>query len=343
MSLREVIGDASAPCFVIAEIGVNHEGSVETCARMVEVAAEAGADAIKLQTLDADESYMPGTESHKIFSNTVLSRSETAQMFHLAREHGIEAFTTAGDRYTMAWVLELDPCALKISSGLLTHLPLIREAAGTGYPLIISTGMAEDEQIDAAMTAVRAGGASDAALLHCTSIYPAPKEETHLSRIAWLRDRHNTTVGYSDHYSGTEAAVLAVAAGARILEKHLSLTPTREGYDHRLSLDPEQFGEMVSQIRSAEALLGAPNRELSPTERANAIRFHRIIVARRKIPSGTTLGVDDIGFRRPPDDMAGLPPLAYDAIVGRVLRRDLEENDPITLSDVGAQLQSSRC
>jgi sialic acid synthase SpsE len=287
--------------------------------------------------MDADENYLPGTESHEIFSGAALSRSQTAEMFQLARDRGVEPFTTAGDRYTLAWVLELDPCAVKISSGLLTHLPLIREAAGTGYPLIMSTGMAEDEQIDAAMTAVRAGGVSDAALLHCTSIYPAPKEEAHLSRIVWLRDRHNTPVGYSDHYVGTEAAVLAVAAGACILEKHLSLTPSREGYDHRLSLDPEKFGEMVRQIRSAEALLGSPNRELSPTERANARRFHRIIVARRKIASGATLGVDDIGFRRPPTGMEGLPPIAYDAIVGRVLQHDLEENDPITLADVGAQ------
>jgi sialic acid synthase SpsE len=336
VSFRDMFKQESAPCFVIAEIGVNHEGSVETCAQMIEAAAKAGADAIKLQTMDADENYLPGTESHEIFSSAALSRSETAQMFHLARERGIEPFTTAGDRYTLAWVLELDPCAVKISSGLLTHLPLIREAAGTGYPLIMSTGMAADEQIDAAMTAVRTGGASDAALLHCTSIYPAPKEETHLSRIAWLRDRHKTTVGYSDHYSGTEAAVLAVAAGARILEKHLSLTPTREGYDHRLSLDPEQFGDMVRQIRSAEALLGAPNRELSLTEKTNATRFHRIIVARRKIASGATLGVDDIGFRRPPAGTQGLPPTAYDAIVGRVLQHDLEENDPIILAHVGA-------
>lgn len=334
MSLRDVMKGAGGRCFVIAEVGINHEGSVETCAWMIKEAAKAGADAIKLQTIDADENYLPGTESHRVFSGASLTQSETAGMFRLARELGVEPFTTAGDRSTLGWVLELDPCAVKISSGLLTHVPLIREAAGTGYPVIMSTGMAGDEEIDEAMAAVRAGGASEAALLHCISIYPTPIEELNLSRIGWLRERYKTIVGYSDHYPGTEAVVLAVAAGARIIEKHLSLTPTREGYDHRISLDPREFSQMVQQIRRTETMLGKADRDLSATEKANARRFHRIVVARRKVASGSTLGEEDIGFRRPPAEMEGLPPSACDALLGRVTRHDLETNSPVTLADV---------
>lgn len=334
MTYRERISNPAAPCFIVAEIGVNHEGSADSCALMIEEAARAGADAIKLQTMDADENYLPETESHRIFSQAALTRDETARMFGLAREVGIEPFTTVGDRYTLGWLLTLDPCALKISSGLLTHLPLIREAAATGYPLIMSTGMARDEQVEAAVAAAREGGAQHTALLHCTSIYPAGKEQLHLSRIAWLRERYGVVVGYSDHDTGVDAAVLSIAAGARIVEKHFSLTPRRAGFDHPLSLDPRQFAEMVRRIREAETMLGKPDRELDDTEKENARRFHRILVARRTVTAGASLAIDDIGFRRPPPGLTGLPPADYDQVLGRTLRAGLQENQPITMDNL---------
>jgi sialic acid synthase SpsE len=321
-------------CYVIAEVGVNHEGSFSNCVLMVEEAARAGADAVKLQTIDADENYLPGTESHQIFSQSALTREETAQIFDLARSLGMEPFTTTGDRYSLDWVLELNPCAVKISSGLLTHLPLIRDAASRGLPMIISTGMAKAEEIDAAVQAARDSGVDNLALLQCTSIYPAEPKDLHLSRISWLRDRYRVVAGFSDHHAGILAAPLAVAAGARVIEKHISLTPKRAGFDHRVSVDPRNFSKMVRRIREAEAMMGTPERSLPGIEQENATRFHRIIVARRSLVAGHPIGVDDIGFRRPRPGLTGLPPSFYDEVLGRALRRPLNENEPITLEDL---------
>src|SRR5262249_51834119 len=158
---------------VIAEIGINHEGSVEACGKMITAAAGAGADAIKLQTVDPDESYAPGTASYALFSRAWLSPEATARMFGLARDLGMEPFTTSGDPATLDWVDRLRPAAHKISSGLLTHLPLIRRAAATGRSVIMSTGMSTLEDVD---DAVAAAQGAPIALMQCTSLYPAPPD-----------------------------------------------------------------------------------------------------------------------------------------------------------------------
>ena len=258
------------PVVVIAEIGINHEGDIETCARMIEAAAGADADAVKLQTIDADANYVGGTESHGVFNAASLTREETARMLTLARANGLEAFTTAGDTATLEWVTQLNPAAHKISSGLLTHLPLIRVAARTGRTLLMSTGMAEPADIDAAAAAAREAGAQAIGLFQCTSLYPAPPEAINLASIQWLAARYGVPVGFSDHSVGCEAAALSVTAGARMIEKHFTLDPSTPGYDHHISLDPQGFAAMVQRVRAAEAMLGVPEKRLTRDERDNA-------------------------------------------------------------------------
>lgn len=314
---------------VIAEIGINHEGSAELCARMIQEAAAAGTDAVKLQTMDAEENYVPGTESYALFSGAALSRDETARMFDLARKQGLEVFTTAGDFATIDWVDELHPAAHKISSGLLTNLPLIRHAARTSRALLMSTGMAEAEDIDAAVATACEAGASGLALLQCTSLYPAPPESLNLATIAWLERRYDVPAGLSDHSLGTEAPALAVAAGARVIEKHLSLDPSRPGYDHPVSLDPAGFAEMVRRVRSAEAMLGQPEKRPTEAERENAVRFHRVLVARREIAAGETFAASNLALKRPLPGSRGLAPRFYEQVIGRRAARALVPDEPV--------------
>lgn len=326
------------PVVVIAEIGVNHEGDVGACARMIEEAARAGADSIKLQTIDADENYVRGTESHSLFSACALSREETAAMFELSRRLGMEPFTTAGDPATLDWVTNLRPAAHKISSGLLTNHPAVRYAARTGLPLLMSTGMAEAGDIDAAVAAAQEAGAEGIGLFQCTSIYPAAPELLNLSAIRWLEQRYGAPAGFSDHSVGVEAAALAVAAGARMIEKHFTLDRSRPSYDHRLSLEPGDFAEMVRRVREAEAMLGRPEKRLTEEERAKARLYHRILVARRQISAGERLDANNVGLKRPLPGTAGLPPSRFDEVLGRSARRTLARDEAIVAADVEPSL-----
>lgn len=334
ISINERTVGNDTPCYVIAEIGINHEGSVATCARMIEEAVRAGADSVKLQTVDADESYAPGTESHMLFSKAALGREETANMFALARGLGVHVFTTVGDFETLSWIEKLEPAAYKISSGLLTSLPIIRCAAQTGRPLLMSTGMATIEDIDAAVQTARAGGAGGIGLFQCTSVYPAPLSSLNLRAIRWLADRYDVVGGFSDHSVGIEAAPLAVAAGAQMIEKHFSLDPSRLDFDHQLSLNPKDFAAMVAGIRCAEQALGTAAKSCTADEVDNASRYHRAIAARRDLVQGTVIGEDDLGIMRLAVGHGGLLPSAYDDVIGRRLVTTRKRYDPIRQDDV---------
>jgi N,N'-diacetyllegionaminate synthase len=315
------------PVLVIAEIGINHEGSVETCARMIEEAVRAGADAVKLQTADPDENYAPGTESHKLFSQSQLSPEETARMFALARQHGLEAFTTTGGN-TLPWVEKLDPPAYKISSGLLGHLPLIARFARTGRPLLISTGFGEADDIAQAVDTLKAAGGRDFGLFQCTSLYPAAPESLNLGVIRWLEQAFKAPAGFSDHSLGIEAAVLSVAAGARMIEKHFTLDKSRPGFDHGISLEPDEFGQMMKRIRVAETMLGDGMKQLIPEQVAMADRMRRYLVAARDIPAGDVLAAEDIAVMRLGEGRAGLTPKHYEQLIGKRAPCDIARQRP---------------
>ena len=245
----------SKKAYIIAEIGINHEGSAETCADMIKAFAKAGADAVKLQTVDADRSYSPETDSYKIFKEAALTQAETANMFELATQHGVESFTTSGDLFTLDWVNKLNPAAHKISSGLLSCIPIVRATCQMGKPVLMSTGMSDDLAIDSAVKiAINEGCAIG--LFQCTSEYPCPPEQLNLAAIGMLEKKYNRPVGFSDHSLGTSMAPLSIAAGARMIEKHVTLDKTRQGFDHSISLTPNEFANMVKAIRLAETALG---------------------------------------------------------------------------------------
>ena len=288
------------PVFIIAEIGINHEGSVKKCEQMIRDAADAGVDAIKLQTIDADANYVKGSESYRVFKNSELSIEDTGKMFDLARTLGMEPFTTSGDIETIKKVNTLNPVAYKISSGMITNIPLIEYLSQLRRPLLVSTGMAKIEEIDETVEIIRKNNMQNQfGLFQCTSEYPAPEESLNLRTINWLSDRYNCPTGFSDHSIGIDAAYLSIAAGAQMIEKHLTFDKSRKGYDHEISLEKNEFKEMIIKIRSAEKMLGKTVKTISKYENLNRELMFRVLVARKPIKKGDFFNEHNVTFKRP--------------------------------------------
>jgi sialic acid synthase SpsE len=315
--------------YIIAEIGINHEGSVDKCASMIHEAALAGANAVKLQTIDAELNYVIGSDSYNIFKGSELSREETASMFKLARANGLDVFTTAGDIDTVKWVDKLSPNYWKISSGLLTHIPIINFIASLGRPLIFSTGMANYEDIDLAIKTAHLVGNKNISLLQCTSLYPTPYENLNLSMIMDLSKRYRCDVGFSDHSLGIEASVLSVGAGAKIIEKHFSFDESREGYDHKISLNFKDFKKMVVSIRLAEKMMGSHNGKFYNGLSHAREKYLRSVVAVKEISKGELFSVQNIGVKRTLPGKSGSEPKYYNDLLGQIAFKDFNINDPI--------------
>ena len=315
--------------YVIAEIGINHEGDVEVCAEMIDSAAEIGVDAVKLQTIDAGSNYEVSTDSYKIFKSSELTRKETADMFNLAHSNGLDIFTTAGDTTTIEWVDQLNPSCWKISSGLLNHIPIIRHLASLQRPLLMSTGLANIDDIDLAVETIKSTGNDNISIFQCTSLYPAPINSLNLSTIRWLKKRYGYDVGFSDHSLGSDAAFLSVAAGATLIEKHFSLDPGRSGFDHGISLDPKGFKEMILRIRMAEEMMGQSEKNVSQSIQHMRDNFLRSIVAIDNITKGDIFSTKNIGVRRTLPNIKGSEPKYFDDIVSSVSKKNFNINDPI--------------
>lgn len=348
---------AGHPVFVIAEIGVNHEGRLDDCLEMVRQAAWAGADAIKLQTVDPDENYVKGHPSWELFRTCQLTPEETKQAFDLARELGMEPFTTSPDPNTLSWVDALGVPVHKISSGMMTNDVILRKTCALGKPVLISTGMATIEQIDHAIGVAKATGNRDIALFQCTSEYPAPLETLNLATMAWFADRYDIPVGFSDHSEGVDAAIVATGLGAVMIEKHFTLDRTRASFDHGISLEPQGFREMVDGIRAAqeggmayvrervpayEVMIGNAGRILPAKLKERAAGNLRCLVARRPIAAGEIYTEENIGLKRPFPDNRGMEPEYYESVIGLKSTRSLDVDDPIKAADV-AWKESEAC
>ena len=325
---------AGFPCFIIAEIGVNHEGDYSRCIELIASAKRAGANAVKLQTINAAANYVEGTASFEIFSGSTLTQEETSLAFDYAKEIGLEIFTTVGDIETMDWVVSLKPCAQKISSGLLNHIPLIRYAAKKGLPLLMSTGLSKISEIDLSVNEARNSGAEQIGIFQCTSLYPAPPETLNLSAVRFLGSRYNVVSGFSDHSTGFEYSVLSVAAGATMLEKHFTDDQKRPGYDHAISLDESSFGEMVRRIRDTERVMGVYGRKPVDKVRKNREMYMRCVVALRNIKEGELLTEKNTGIRRPVQGSVGAAPVEIEKMVGKKANNAILKDSGILMQDV---------
>ena len=327
------IGEGS-PCFVIAEAGVNHNGDVALAKLLLDAAADAGANAVKFQSFHAESiasseapkaAYQVATTGSSETQREMLQRLELTRAAHEelsrhASERGIIFCSTPFDVASVDLLESLDVPFFKVASGELTHVPLLRRIARTGRPVVVSTGMSEIGEVESALRTLRSAGARDIALLHCLSEYPAPSAEANLRAMATMRERFGTPVGYSDHTLGLEVAVASVALGASILEKHLTLDRSMPGPDHRASLEPDEFAELVRQVRSVESALGDGVKRPGKSEMANRAVARRGVFAAVAIPKGTVLTAEMLACKRPDD---GIPASEFDAVVGRRARRDL--------------------
>ncbi len=331
--------DTSNRVLVIAEIGNNHEGDMTLALEMVAAAAEAGADAVKMQIINP-ERLVNRSQVERIaqLSRFRLPSSVLAEMASLARTKGMLFIASAFDVQSLEQITS-ELAAIKIASGDLDFVPLLVKAATLDKPILLSTGMSTLEEVRTAVNTIAdylpAGRSLNdtLALLHCVSLYPAPLAEANLRAIETLREAFHLTIGYSDHTLGIEAAVASLALGARVIEKHFTLDKTRTTFrDHALSADPIDMRRLADVVHSFDAMLGTGEKIPSSAELQMAKAARRSIVAARDLPAGTRLALDDLDYVRP---RSGLPPSAAGALIGRRLRVPLNAHDLISESDLG--------
>ena len=302
--------------YIIAEIGINHEGNYSLCKEMVYAAKEAGVKAIKLQTIDAEKNYAKDTESYKIFNESKLSQSETEKIFLLSKKLSLDIFTTVGDIETATWIKKLKPSAWKISSSLFTHLPLINHLCKFKEELFLSTGLANNKEITNVIKVLEKKGKKNYKLLHCVSKYPTKSIEANLSRIKYLKKAYGVEVGYSDHSIGSLASCIAVSQGATIIEKHFSNDTTRKGFDHKISLDYKGMKKLVEQIIETEKML-KNDEDFLKTIKKNREKFLRVIVADKTIKRGSAFKKTNITIKRVQNNKKGLSPFNYSKLLGK--------------------------
>ena len=330
--------DLTKKVFIVAEIGVNHEGDFDTAKMLVEKAAEAGVDAVKFQTYLAEEYVTAADEARfERVTRFALSFDEFRQLAGVAKSADVIFFSTP---LGMQSVDALEPFVpiYKISSGDLTYHPLLKHIAGKGKPVILSTGGATVGEIEAAVDVLKQHGPSRPLrewllLNQCTACYPAPPEDVNLNAIAFLRERYGVLTGYSDHTLTNAMCLAAVALGARWIEKHFTDKKTdRTFHDHALSAEPHEMAELVRETRNIEAALGGSGKGVTTCEETGLPRLRRGIAVNRDMKTGETITADDITWLRP---VTEFPVGAEDQVIGRKLARDLPAWYLIRPDDLG--------
>ncbi|MBK9118631.1 MAG: N-acetylneuraminate synthase family protein [Phycisphaerales bacterium] len=333
-----VVGDG-APVLVIAEAGVNHDGNVQKALALVDAAASAGADVVKFQMFRADElvtadavtaAYQHSSGAHsqrELLARLELNQAAFERIVARCRTRGIGFLATPFGPHDVERLVALGVGAIKIASTDLDNPVLVRSAAATGLPLLVSTGAATAEEIDAAVARLRPLAAGRLVLLHCISGYPAPLDSANLRAVGTLRARAGVPTGFSDHTRSTEIAGWAVAAGACVLEKHMTLDRTAPGPDHAMSLTPEELAAYVRVARSAERALGSGALGFTEVEADVRRVARKSIVAAGDIPAGTVLAPEHLTVKRPG---GGLPPTALESVYGRRTRCAIAADTRIT-------------
>lgn len=327
------------PCFLAAEVGNNHQGRLDLALDMVRAAAQGGADAVKFQkrhtasllTREGHNAPYCGANS---FGKTYgehrdaleLSMEEMAEAKRLAEELGLIFFASAWDSVSLREMEELGVELVKFSSADLVSIPLLRQAGAMGVPVILSTGMSSLPEIDTAVNEILRFH-DDIVLLHCNSTYPCPPEHIALPVIDQLRRRYRLPVGYSGHEQGLGPSVAAVALGACVVERHLTLDRTLPGTDHQASLEPSDFARMAQMIRDVEKAMQINDKQVFPSEVAAARKLRKSIVFLRDLPKGHVLSEDDITVKSPGN---GVSPIYWDCLVGAVLKRGVGKEEMLT-------------
>lgn len=328
------------PAFVIAEIGVNHNGNLRLAFQLIDAAAKAGANAAKFQSFRASRLAIPGAPKAAYQTRNTgggsqldmlrpleLSIADHRRLINHCHRRKILFLSSCFDQVEADLLEALHVPAFKVPSGELTNLPLLSHIARKGRPMIVSTGMSSLKEVGDAVGIIQKGGGRQLILLHCVSDYPANPAEANLLAMKTLAESFRTPVGFSDHTPGIEVSLAAVTLGAVVIEKHLTLDRSLPGPDHLASLEPAEFDALVRGIRIVESSLGDGNKRISRGERATVAVARKSFVAIRDIPVGTRLSSGLVELRRPG---TGLPPTAWPKLRGRITRRRIPAMTPLS-------------
>ena len=327
---------------IIAEAGVNHNGKLDLAYKLCDAAKEAGVDIIKFQTWNTDLVITKNTRMAEYQAENLSSSESQYEMlkklelsyahFRLVKEHcdniGIRFLSTADERDSLDFLIDLGIDLVKLGSGEITNIPYLRYVGGLNLPVILSTGMSNLAQVATAYDTLVNAGAKDISILHCTTNYPCPMNEVNLRAMITLHEAFKCPVGYSDHTMGTEVPVAAVALGAEIIEKHFTLDRTMEGPDHKASLEPAELKLMVQQIRNIEAALGDGIKRPNKSEVENAKVVLKSILAKCPIKKGELLTPDNLVVKRA---SSGISATHWDVVVGTKALCDYDIDEPIKL------------
>ncbi len=337
------------PCFIVAEIGNNHQGEFDIAKQMIAEAAAAGVHGVKFQKRDMDalltregraapytgcNSFGPTYGEHR--NALELSIEQMAELKEYSEAQGLVFFASAWDNPSLKQVLDMDVELLKICSADLVNVPLVRKYAASKIPIILSTGMSSLEDIDVALAEIRAYH-DDVVLLHCNSSYPCPEEQIGLPVMEGLRERYGLPIGYSGHEQGLGPSVGSVALGACMVERHFTLDKSLKGTDHQASLEPAELAQMVTMIGEVEKAMIVKGKKVFAEEQAAAKKLRKCIVFSRDLPAGHVLTEADLTTRSP---RVGVSPVHWDEVIGGTVNRSVKHEEPVqweTLSMAEAQ------
>jgi len=329
------------PCFIIAEAGVNHNGDLSLARKLIDVAYESGADAIKFQTFKTSHLVTCNAEKAEyqkkndslnptqfgMLEKLELSDNDFKKLSTYARKKGILFLSTAFDEESVDLLIRLDVPAFKIPSGEITNFPCLEKIARQKKPVILSTGMSTLEEVREAVTCLQEHGCRDIILLHCTTSYPAPLESVNLQVMDTLRDVFHLPVGYSDHTEGILVPVAAVARGACVIEKHITLDRTLSGPDHAASIEPNELKRMIDTVRKVEQALGTADKKPESCEIGNRNVVRKSVVASEHIRKGSLLQESMLALKRPG---TGIEPKYMKDLVGKRVKTAIEKDTLIT-------------
>jgi N-acetylneuraminate synthase/N,N'-diacetyllegionaminate synthase len=324
------IGDKN-PCFIIAEAGSNHNGSIDKAKELVDIAVKAGVDAVKFQTFTGDKLF---SKSHP--ANEVVKKFEFKLEWHreikeYCDQKGIMFMTTPFQKDAVNLLEELNIQAYKIASGDMNYYPLIDYVSNTGKPVILATGMSYMDEIKESVERINGSNNKDIAVLHCISNYPPKDEDINLKVMKTLKEELNVPVGFSDHSMGITIPVAAVAMGADIIEKHFTISRKLEGMDHFYALEPDELTQMVTDIRKLEKAIGSGKKIPVKNEYAERHYARRGIIAATELEEGQVINEADLDYVRP---VSGIESKYYKEIIGRKINKNLSSNMPIKWEDL---------
>ena len=329
--------------FIIAEAGVNHNGDVKLAKKLIDVAKDAGADAVKFQTFKAEEvvtsqgkkaDYQHRSKEktqYEMLKNLELSFDEFRELNEYCDNKDIEFISTPYDTKSVEFLNEIGVKRFKVASADLINKPLIEAIAKTEKQIILSTGMAALGEIERTISLINAFGNTDIILLHCTTSYPTPYDQVNMNVLDTLKKAFGLPVGYSDHTLGIEISVMAVSLGAKVIEKHFTLDRTMEGPDHFASLEPHELKNMVEAIRNVEKAFGSKRKEITVEEKKNIFFMRRSVHASKDMEQGETMKENNIKITRPFD---GIEPWFLESILGKKIKNNVKKDEPIKWGDL---------